>query len=127
MGAMKDLAIEIEETGLEVGIVDVCLGCYLQDHHNRPGERLIGVTAYGQDSYQLAKDVINELCNADYEMPEAVSDSAIMMLVRGLGDIRRMTSVDPCCDDTENCGHEACMIWVLIRFKPELEEGHSHG
>lgn len=43
--------------------VDTCLSCYLLDHHNRPGELLVGVEL-GTDSETAAlamRDEFNEL------------------------------------------------------------------
>lgn len=38
--------------------IDTCLACYLQDHHNRDGELLLGVTVTGETTIG---EVFNEL------------------------------------------------------------------
>lgn len=43
---------------LNVSFVDVCLPCFLTDHHNREGECLIGVVVSGTTSVKSVKDVL---------------------------------------------------------------------
>lgn len=41
--------------------VDTCLPCYLLDHHNRPGELLVGVTCRAQSVEEVANEIVDEI------------------------------------------------------------------
>lgn len=46
------------DSGYAVVHIDTCLPCYLQDHHNRDGELLLGVPVDGR---HLVEDVLDAL------------------------------------------------------------------
>lgn len=57
--------------------VDTCLSCYLQDHHNRPGELLLGVAVDGASTYAAVEEsLLAEFESAmwDYDIPAEIAD-----------------------------------------------------
>lgn len=62
---------------LHVTHIDTCLPCYLQDHHTRDGEALIGISV---DSRNIKDDLLTEatLCEA---IPEHFTEDMILAAI----------------------------------------------
>ena len=73
-----------KENPVSCRLVDICLPDYLQDHHNRPGELLIGVSLCGQGARQAAQDLIDDINGSCYQMPDekAISETDLMTAAR---------------------------------------------
>jgi hypothetical protein len=57
--------------------IDTCLGCYLLDHHNRPGELLLGATVDGNTTQaEVLWDLIHQLQGLDIDSESFDYDSA---------------------------------------------------
>lgn len=66
---------------LHVTHIDTCLPCYLQDHHTRDGETLIGIRVDGgTTNAEVKNDLITEatLCEA---LPEHFTDDMILAAI----------------------------------------------
>lgn len=65
------------------------MSCYLQDHHNREGECLIGITPHGQTDAEAVEELQEELLQHDYPTEEQVSTTdrvaALTEAVKGVG------------------------------------------
>ena len=66
--------------------VDTCLPCYLQDHHNRPGEVLLASSAHGDTR---RKDVKAQLLNDmnSQEMPDGFDYDAATAAIEAWFDV----------------------------------------
>ena len=100
------MALTIEHT-------DTCLACYLTDHHNRPGELLLGIPCNGQDETYAAEELIDELNAADWGLPESFDYRAFDAEARAAGVGVDLTSDDPADSDD---GGDMCMAWFLVRY-----------
>lgn len=54
---------------VECCYVDTCFSCYLTDHHNRPGELLLGIVPHGQTESEAVTELYEEMNAADYGFP----------------------------------------------------------
>lgn len=121
--------------------IDTCLPDYLQDHHNRDGECLIGIEPCGQTAEQAAGEAMDTHLDADNCPPlEHVTDEAIKAaLIACLGsvDLRHIDGtgghVDIPADNTRcigcggDCGEDAARcnrcndgenayVWILLTW-----------
>lgn len=104
--------------------IDTCLSCYLQDHHNRPGELLLGVWVDGTLSYQaLMEDLIQELHSLsvedesfDYEAAEA----AIREQFSTVSDMSK--PFDSSLEIQSEADRDDCLEWPHAWFLLEWEE-----
>lgn len=61
------------ESGWAVVHIDTCLSCYLQDHHNRDGELLLGVPVNGEST---VGEVLDELASELQQFGDLAADRA---------------------------------------------------
>jgi nucleoside-diphosphate-sugar epimerase len=67
-----------EESGVTFAHVDTCIGCYLQDHHNRDGECLFGVYVDGTTTIgDVKKALADEVRSTGDRVDESVTDEQI--------------------------------------------------
>lgn len=123
------------ETKFAVTHIDTCLSSYLNDHHNRDGELLLGVFVDGnatvgdvldavRDEYrQIAYDMGENRLGFDYD--EGLK--AIEAMIADNGD-NRDKLFDASLDvmgPYDDCG-ESCQAWFLVHWDvPEEEDGSS--
>lgn len=69
-------SFRIREKIMDLSLIDVCLPCYLTDHHNRDGEQLLSIPVDGKTrNGEIRRMLHAELQN--YEFPESFDwDSA---------------------------------------------------
>jgi hypothetical protein len=66
------------ESGVVLVHVDTCVGCYLQDHHNRDGECLFGVHVDGDSTYGSVRlALVQEIASTSDRVPDYVTDAQI--------------------------------------------------
>lgn len=62
---------------MKAQLIDVCLGCYLLDHHNRPGELLLGAAVDGNTTQgEVLDELLRELNARDIDSESFDYDSA---------------------------------------------------
>ena len=108
--------------------IDTCLSCYLTDHHNRPGEVLIGVpvtaaTTYAEALEQLVSEWDNGGLNEDVDIDVAEAiDVAFGIELLAFTDMLRQAGrlhkpfappLEP--DDGSDDG-EGPQAWFLIKY-----------
>lgn len=100
--------------------VDTCLGCYLTDHHNRPGEFLVGIPCHSQSFDDALTELSEEIAAC---APDEFWNGAPLLepecreALRGVdltspeddesGDYASLEDGDPCC------------AWFLVEFGGE--------
>lgn len=59
---------------MQAQLIDVCLGCFINDHHDRPGELLLGVYVDGSTSrHDVMSGAIDEMRQIGFDrLPEMV-------------------------------------------------------
>lgn len=99
-------------------LIDICLPCYLQDHHNREGELLLGVPVDGRARVnQVRRAVHDELQAADYGLPESFSyDNARAAINRCFDKSDGRRTFDPSLDKTYSEDSESCYAYFLLRY-----------
>jgi hypothetical protein len=123
------------ETEFAVTHIDTCLSSFLNDHHNRDGELLLGVFVDGnatvgqvldglRDEYrQIAYEMGENRLGFDYDAGLAAIDSVIAE-----NDDNRDKPFDASLDvlgEDDDCS-ESCQAWFLIHWDvPEEEDGSS--
>jgi len=85
--------------------------CYLQDHHNRPGECIITVTMTdGCNTPSLARQAILDALDESDRVPESRVDAAVVdalalwstqMWLNAQGDLPPATDRDTCGEDED--------------------------
>lgn len=110
---------------MQVTHIDTCLGSFLLDHHNRPGELLIGVVVDGETSYQEVKDELqselqNRLLDAggfDYEAAANAIDEEFSTV----SDMDKPfdSSLDVLTDEERDEMLEPCQAWFLLTWTEE--------
>lgn len=99
--------------------IDTCLSCYLTDHHNRPGELLLGASLDGTTSgLDVMWELIHQLQGLNIDSESFDYDSAkacIKSLFTGLPEINAPfdASLEMRNDDDE----ESCQAWFLLTWK----------
>jgi hypothetical protein len=106
--------------------IDTCLSCYLQDHHNRPGELLLGTEVDGATSYQEVLDgLLSQLNGLDRDPDSFDYDAAEAAIRERFSTVSDMSKpFDPSlevipAEELENAGGEWCVAWFLLEFEEE--------
>lgn len=109
---------------MNVTHIDTCLGCYLTDHHNRPGELLLGVSVDGSTTYQEVKDeLLSQLNGLDRDPDEFDYDAAEAAIADEFSTVSDMSKpFDPkleviAAEELENAGGEWCQAWFLFEWE----------
>lgn len=110
--------------------IDTCLGGYLLDHHNRPGELLLGAIVDGETTYQEVLDeLLTELNGRDIDDEAFDYDSAkaaIKSLFSEVGVSTLSTKLfDPSLDvmtDEDRDMAEPCQAWFLITWETDQSD-----
>jgi hypothetical protein len=109
---------------MDVTHIDTCLPSYLQDHHNRPGELLLGADVDGATSYQEVLDeLLDGLNRLDLDPDSFDYDAAEAAIRDQFSTVSDMSKpFDPSLEvipseELENCGGEWCVAWFLIEWE----------
>lgn len=119
---------------MDVTHIDTCLGCYLQDHHDRPGELLLGVIVDGSTTYQEVKDLLLQELNGlsldpsefDYDAAEAAIRSefeTVSDMSKPFDPSLDVASMEPGPDEDrfENEFSDYCQAWFLFEFEADSD------
>lgn len=132
-----------KSTNVSAQHVDTCLSSYLQDHHNRDAELLLGIEPCGQTVDEAASQLATEAeVNGDDRLPgDLTRDELILTFKRGLAgvDLRHINGnggrwdYDPAnvecidCDATVDAGEVHCQccndngeraqVWILLSWE----------
>jgi hypothetical protein len=119
---------------LSIYHVATCLSCYLQDHHNRPGELLLGVPVDGNTTYQDILDGLESEWNAAYviedkdgNMIEGQDEAFPYALKECFSSVTDMSEVFNSGLDSPDEGDddmgESCYAWFVVSADlPDSEE-----
>jgi hypothetical protein len=118
-------ALGLPDYSVSAQHIDTCTSDYLSDHHNRPGECLIGVPL-GEDR-PLGELVEYELRGADYDLPAWILDSQIVKACNELdvdlrpcdGDGNRVEFDSE--DESNDDGSDMPMAWILLTWDATTE------
>ena len=127
-------AREASESKFMVSHIDTCLSCYLNDHHNRDGELLLGVFVDGsatvgdvldglRDEYrQIAYEMGENRLGFDYDAGLAAIDALITE-----NEDRRTVLFDGSLEilDEDSEDVEGCQAWFLIHWDVPEEEDEA--
>lgn len=114
---------------MQASLIDVCLGGYLLDHHNRPGELLLGAHVDGTtDRKAVLDDLLQELNGLDVDSESFDYDEAKGALkslfaesygtdLSGLFDASLETPTE---EELEMS--EPCQAWFLLEWDEPEEE-----
>lgn len=100
--------------------VDTCLSCYLQDHHNREGECLIGIHVDRSSRVHTVKrDLLDAMNNVDSTFPEDMTDAEIKAAVveafQGAHPLKTWdNSLEPRSEDDAG---EMVQAWFLFQWE----------
>ena len=100
-------------------LIDVCLACYLSDHHSRDGELLLGAAVDGATTHREMLAELHSELNAldvdderfDYDQARA----ALGGLFAPVADLDSVfnSSLDQPSDDDDG---ETCQAWILLTY-----------
>lgn len=103
--------------------IDTCLSCYLQDHHNRPGELLLGVVVDGTTTFREIKDELLSELNGlmidsesfDYDEARKAIGEAFLPIANL--DDKFDASLDVPGEDEDFA--DPCQAWFLLEWEEE--------
>jgi hypothetical protein len=106
---------------MQCQLIDICLGSFLTDHHNRPGELLLGVPVDGTtDRKEVLDGLLQELQARDIDSETFSYDEAKAciksLFVEGYGtDLSGLfdASLDKPTDEELD---ESCQAWFLLTW-----------
>ena len=109
--------------------IDTCLGCYLTDHHNRPGELLLGCYVTGRTTYAdiksyLMSEVSGFIDREDWTREHyGQAREAIGAAFSPVRDLHAAfdDSLDIPGDEQDDDGSEPVQAWFLLTW--EVPEG----
>lgn len=107
---------EQSESGFACVHIDTCLPCYLQDHHNRDGELLLGVPVDGDTTGQEVKEaLLDEFQQIAWDMrgesPGYDHDKAQAAIIEWFADVhpaKMPRPFDPSLDVLDSDEAESC-------------------
>lgn len=106
---------------VSVSHIDTCLGSYLQDHHNREGELLVGVYVTNATTMkEISEGIMSEINSSDWGLPEELTDEAIQAAIDDevpATDIIFDASLDAPSED-DDCA-EMCQAWFVLNWSNE--------
>jgi hypothetical protein len=102
---------------VSVTLIDVCLGCYLTDHHNSKGELLLGVSVDNTTTLgEIKSELLSAINAADYGLPSWFSYAEFRRSVAALSESDSEifdSSLDPPDDSIYD---ESCSAWFLVEY-----------
>lgn len=113
-------------TYLSISHIDACLSCYLQDHHNRDGEWLIGVpvdnsTTYANIRAELANEL--EVGDAPENAPDWSADEIKVALDDLFSGVKDMAALfDGGSEVPDDYDGEMPQAWFLVEWETEEDE-----
>lgn len=97
--------------------IDTCMPCYLQDHHNRPSELLLGVPVDNTTTYTtLYDDLLTEFASFAHDLNDTAFRNALDNCFADVADMDILfdPTLEPLAEDDE-----PCYAWFLITFNPK--------
>ena len=112
---------------VDISHIDTCLGCYLNDHHNRKGECLVGVYVDGNTTYAALREGLeSELHSYGTDDQSRITDA---MLSVAIEDCFKDTDSSEVFDDSlevpaedEEFDADSCQAWFLVTWYDDAEE-----
>lgn len=117
--------------------IDTCLSCYLNDHHHRDGELLLGAIVFGDTSIgEVKNELLSEFDQVAYDLagekPGYDHAKARAAILRAFEEVPPMeldrkafdSSLD-LRDDEDEGFDEYCQAWFLITWNVPDEEGDA--
>ena len=107
---------------VSVSHIDTCLACYLQDHHNRGGEILIGVAVDGATTQaQVKTELLDEIARYDWpEDADHITDdmvnAAIDEAFSGVADTAAVFDSSLEVNESDNDWSDPVQAWFLITY-----------
>jgi hypothetical protein len=102
---------------VSVTLIDVCLGCYLTDHHNRKGELLLGVDVNNATTTgEIKSELLSAINAADYGLPSWFDYDEFRAGVNEFYESDSEifdSSLDPPDDSIYD---ESCSAWFLVEY-----------
>lgn len=106
--------------------VDTCLGCYLLDHHNRPGELLLGVPVDGATTLTEVRTQLESEISAacidgfDYDAARAAVAEQWSTVADASVPFDASLDSDEADDDMTDSGiddaGESCQAWFVLSW-----------
>lgn len=112
---------------MQASHIDTCLGCYLLDHHNRPGELLLGAAVDGNTTQgEVLEELLRELNARDIDDESFVYDEAkgaLKSLFCGAFGTVLDGKFDPSLDlrNEDYDDSEPCQAWFLLTWDTESD------
>ncbi len=102
-----------------LSLIDVCLPCYLTDHHNRDGELLFGLPVDGATRYaQIRDDLCSEFNMSDTEHCPVEGEAFMAALQDCFAAANPDDAFDPSLEiNSENDWDEPVMAWFLLTWE----------
>lgn len=99
--------------------IDTCLPCYLQDHHNRDGELLLGVPVDNEATYaSVREDLRSEFNGADYGVDDVTDEMFEAALAECFADAKPDALFDSSLEPGDDDG-EGPQAWFLLTWEAE--------
>jgi len=105
--------------------IDTCLPDYLQDHHNRDGELLLGVAIDNKTTFTDVKSALLyefKDVGADAAPDEADFLAALAEFFAPYSDVMSAEFDDSIEDSDEDNSCESCYAWFLLSWDTETED-----
>jgi hypothetical protein len=127
------------ESGFACVHIDTCLSSFLNDHHHRDGELLLGAIVFGDTTIGAVKnELLSEFNSIAYDLagekPGYDHDKARQAILDLFADVHPMdldrsyfdSSLDIRAEDDEDDWDEYVQAWFLITWNlPDAEDGPS--
>lgn len=109
---------------MDCSLIDVCLSCYLTDHHNREGELLLSVPVDRTTrNGEVRRALIDELGAADYGLPDGFDyDEAERAINACFAAADGRKTFDSSLDRRGDDDDESCMAHFLITYGDDDDE-----
>jgi hypothetical protein len=128
-------AREAVDSGIVCAHIDTCHAGYLNDHHNRDNELLLGVFVDGHSTIADVKEALLEEFRAiAFEIgenkPGYDHDKALAAIHTAFSDINPVelhrTAFDDSLDVTDEEDAEYCQAWFVLSWdEPDSDEGEA--
>lgn len=125
---MSDKPESAARWSVSVSHIDTCLSCYLQDHHNRDGELLLGVPVDGTTTNKAVMDALESefASGGDDGFPEELDESDV---ARAIGSYFAGADLDSpfdssleVPDEDEEPDGEGPQAWFLVEWTRDDDE-----
>lgn len=114
---------------LTVCHIDTCHPCYLQDHHQRAGEHLIGVSVDGTTTYATLLEELTAEMNGTDGLPDDVTEEDVTRAVEEMAEdvTDRSEAFDSFLEEDEEDDGEGPQAWFLVTWEEDEEDEEPAG